>query len=446
MRPTTTRLALSAVLVPTLLALAAPAALAAAPAGGLASASRVAASLNAAPLAIPLAAADPTEPPLPVPASVPPGPAAPAPAPDPVDGYARYRPQATCDPTPKPGAVYLLNLAIAAFGQGRSSGISRDCSVGGTSEHKEGRAFDWAVNVANPAQKAAGDAFVQWLTAVGPDGKVGYNARRLGVMHIIWNHYIWSNSSSGAAWRVYTADPPHTDHVHVSLSWAGAYQRTSWWTGVALPSDAEFRPYVRQVYSDLFGRTPDAGGLDTWTQALGDGVARVAVANAITGSREYRARLITGVYAQMLGRTPDPAGLESWLVQMDLGLTIPQMEAGFIASDEYYGRNGGTPAGWVRGLYRDVLGRGPGDEEIAAWTARLAAGVSRTAVAMGFVLSTERLTTVVDGYYRSLLGRTIDPVGQAGWVSAIQGGARTEAIIGGIVASDEYWGRAQARG
>jgi hypothetical protein len=475
MRPTTTRLALSAALVlPLLLATGAPDALADVPPDApeaSATAEPTAEPADAAPQAaeptaaaapraaepsalavapspddaLPLAAAEPLEPPLPVLGSVPPGPGSPAPAPDPVDGYARYRPQATCDPTPKPGTVYLLDLALSTYGQGRSSGISRGCSVGGTSEHKEGRAFDWAVNVANPAQKAAGDAFVQWLTAVGPDGKVGYNARRLGVMHVIWNHYIWSNSSSGAGWRVYTADPPHTDHVHVSLSWAGAYQRTSWWTGVALPSDAEFRPYVRQVYADLFHRVPDPTGLETWTQALGDGTDRVAVANAITGSREYRARLIAGVYAEMLGRSPEDAGLEAWLAQMQLGLTVPGLEAGFIASDEYYARNGGTPDGWVRGLYRDVLDRSAAEDEVGFWVGRLGAGASRQAVALGFVLSTERLTTVVEGYYQQLLDRGLDPVGRAGWVSAIQAGARTEAIIGGIVGSEEYFGRAQAR-
>ena len=27
---------------------------------------------------------------------------------------------------------------------------------------------------------------------------------------------------------------PHTDHIHFSFSWDGAYARTSWWTGKAL--------------------------------------------------------------------------------------------------------------------------------------------------------------------------------------------------------------------
>jgi Domain of unknown function (DUF4214) len=60
---------------------------------------------------------------------------------------------------------------------------------------------------------------------------------------------------------------------------------------------------------------------------------------------------------------------------------------------------------------------------------------------MGFLLSTERLTTVVNGYYVDLLGRGIDPTGQRTWVGILQRGGRDEAIIGGIIASAEYYGR-----
>lgn len=399
---------------------------------------------GAAAPAVVAAAEPPLPPPPPIPTALPAGPTAPAAVPDPVDSYPRYHGQSTCDPTAKPGAVYLVNLAIGYYGKGHLAGIGRNCSIGGMSEHKEGRAFDWALDSAVPDQKAAGDAFVQWLTAVGPDGKTGYNARRLGVMYVIWNRYIWVNTRNGATWQEYTGPVPHTDHVHVSLSWAGAYERTSWWTGVALPGEAEFEPYVRQVYADLFGRVPDAGGMRTWTQALADGVARGAVANAITRSAEYRTRLIAGVYQEFLGRNPDRGGSAFWLDAMGHGMSIPIMEAGFIGSGEYYQAAGGTDAAWVRRLYRDVLHRSPADAEVQWWVDALDSGRTRHQVAVGFVLSTERLSAVVDGYYGLLLGRGLDPSGKATWVTAIQRGARTEAIIAGIVSSQEYWGRANA--
>lgn len=363
--------------------------------------------------------------------------------PHPVDAYVPYQGQSTCDPTVKPGAKYVIDMLLAHYKIGRNAGIARGCTVGGTSEHKEGRAVDWAVNVANPAQKAAGDAFVAWLTAVGPDGKVAYNARRLGVMYVIWNKRIWNNSSASSGWKPYTGAQPHTDHVHISLSWNGAYQRTSWWTGTALPTEATTRRYVALVYGHLFNRQVDPSGLTTWTTALTSGVPRTAVADSITSSTEYRSGLINGAYREFLGRSAEPAGLAGWLQHMVRGSTIQTMESGFLASPEYYGKAGSTDAGWVQMLYRHVLSREAAPAEIQGWVDRLSQGTSRQAVAMGFLISTERLTTVVDGYYQHLLGRGIDPAGQRTWVSSIQNGVRTEQIIASIVASAEYYLKAE---
>jgi len=125
---------------------------------------------------------------------------------------------------------------------------------------------------------------------------------------------------------------------------------------------------------------------------------------------------------------------------MSSGWTISQMESGFIASPEYYAQAGSTDAGWVTKLYTDVLGRPSGAGEVAEWTQKLDAGAPRDQVAMGFLLSTEHLTTVVNGHYLHLLHRGIDPTGLNTWVGILQGNGRDEAIIGGIIASDEYWG------
>jgi hypothetical protein len=209
--------------------------------------------------------------------------------------------------------------------------------------------------------------------------------------------------------------------------------------GVAKAGVDPVQGYVQRVYGSLFDRSPDPSGLATWTTALNSGTARIAVANAITYSTEYRAKLITGSYDHYLKRSPDSVGLSYWLGAMGKGWTVSQMEFGFIASDEYYAQAGSTSDGWVTKLYADVLGRSAAPTEIAHWTAQLRDGARRDQVAMGFLLSTERLSTVVDGYYQHLLGRGIDPTGQATWVGILQAGGRDEAIIGGIIASDEYY-------
>jgi len=205
------------------------------------------------------------------------------------------------------------------------------------------------------------------------------------------------------------------------------------------PQRAGVEAYVSAVYLDLFSRGVDPIGLAGWTAALTTGTPRVAVANGITYSDEYRMRLITGSYNRFLGRDPDPQGLQGWLGVMGRGVTIQQMESGFIASPEYYANSGGTDQGWITKLYQHVLNRGPSSADIQGWMGALQRGANREQVAMGFLLSSENLGTVVNDQYLNLLGRGIDPTGRQGWVAAIQGGHRLEEVIGGIIASDEYF-------
>lgn len=214
-------------------------------------------------------------------------------------------------------------------------------------------------------------------------------------------------------------------------------------TALRVPAAPPYYPvgsYVTAVYRDLFNRAPDPGGLATWTWALTHGSPYGAVANGITYSNEFRTRLIRAAYQDYLGRSPDAQGLANWLAAMRGGMRIQEMEAGFLASTEYYGRAGGTPQAWVVAMYGDVLGRTPGASEVTHWVTLLPT-IGRQRIALGFLLSTERLQTDVAGYYTWLLRRSLDPAGRTSWVRAIQAGHRVEEIIAGIIASAEYRGK-----
>ena len=134
-----------------------------------------------------------------------------------LDVVPAYQDQRSCDPAAKPGVEAYARMVLTTYRQGHSGGIVRGCGIGATSEHKEGRAFDWMLSVNNPAEKAAGDALTAWLTGKDAHGVVGGNARRLGVMYVIWNRRIWSTYRIADGWRPYTGSSPHTDHVHTQL-------------------------------------------------------------------------------------------------------------------------------------------------------------------------------------------------------------------------------------
>jgi peptidoglycan hydrolase-like protein with peptidoglycan-binding domain len=142
-----------------------------------------------------------------------------------IEGYASYVPQSTCGSAALPGVVGVRDMFLKAFPNTTSSGIMRACNVGGTSEHKEGRAWDWGVSVGNPSAQRGLD----WLLATDKYGNKHAMVRRLGIMYIIWNHHIWASYRVSEGWRTYSGSNPHTDHIHISFSWAGANKQTSFW-------------------------------------------------------------------------------------------------------------------------------------------------------------------------------------------------------------------------
>jgi peptidoglycan hydrolase-like protein with peptidoglycan-binding domain len=177
-----------------------------------------------------------------------------------------YVPQDSCDPVAKPGVIAFRALMLATYHRGTDGGIVRACADGATSEHKEGRAWDWMLNSHNPSEAATASAVLSWLTGPGPHGELGWNARRFGIMYIIWNGHIWGAYRASDGWRPYVGVSEHTDHIHFSFGWNGALKRTSWWTGKVAPVDYGPCPVGSAVAAPRyhgFNPTPCPGSGDT---------------------------------------------------------------------------------------------------------------------------------------------------------------------------------------
>jgi LysM repeat protein len=157
-----------------------------------------------------------------------------------VEDFAPYVGQRSCDPHAKPGVVAFQELVLSYWGHGGTYGITRSCNVGGQSEHKEGRAWDFKLNPDDYGDQVAGQRVIDWLLA-----NDAVMARRLGIMYIIWNERIWSTYQREDGWRPYSGPDNHTSHIHFSFSWAGAMKRTSWWTGAVAP--IEYGPCQKYI-------------------------------------------------------------------------------------------------------------------------------------------------------------------------------------------------------
>ena len=179
-----------------------------------------------------------------------------------IEGYARYQGQTSCDPAAKKGTLALRDLLLTRYPSTTSLGISRPCAIGGRSEHKEGRAFDWGTDLRDSRDRAAAADFLARLLATDAHGNRHALARRMGLMYVIWDHKIWSAYRADAGWRAYSGSSPHTDHVHLSLSWAGALGQTSFWSGDVVEGFAAAPTgggAAGSTFSAATTRTPSSG-------------------------------------------------------------------------------------------------------------------------------------------------------------------------------------------
>lgn len=157
----------------------------------------------------------------------------------PVEGYAPYQPQENCNPTAKAGTLALARWLQRQYPGTGSLGISRACGHGGVSEHKEGRAFDWKVDVTSSRDRGYVQDFLSRALATDKDGNEAALARRMGIMYILWNDKSWASyrgfakadyrNSACRSLKKCSATLRHRDHVHISLSRAGARGDTSWY-------------------------------------------------------------------------------------------------------------------------------------------------------------------------------------------------------------------------
>ncbi|MGH2806791.1 MAG: hypothetical protein ACRDKT_05910, partial [Actinomycetota bacterium] len=157
-----------------------------------------------------------------------------------IDMPAGYDGQRKCDPDAEPGVLAFRRIVLKRFPWTGPGGIGRACSIGGQSEHKEGRAWDWMVRVGVGRERRAAESIIKWLRREDAYGNDAAMARRLGIMYVIWNRKFWSPSWGWSTYCVQRkrgcVDPddgdlkqPHTDHVHFSFTWAGARKQTTYW-------------------------------------------------------------------------------------------------------------------------------------------------------------------------------------------------------------------------
>jgi serralysin len=124
--------------------------------------------------------------------------------------------------------------------------------------------------------------------------------------------------------------------------------------------------------------------------------ADVALAFDVDGSAGEAYRL----YQAAFSRAPDEAGLGFWIAFLDAGVSLRDVAAGFINSDEFRALHGsGTSTDYtaiVTSFYENGLGRAPEAAGLAHWVNILATGQDTLAgVLVGFSESDENYSQLI---------------------------------------------------
>jgi hypothetical protein len=221
-----------------------------------------------------------------------------------IDDPATYEGQTICSPETKPGVAAFRDLVLRTYPDTGAGSVGRSCSVGGRSEHKEGRAWDWGVRKTVPAERAAAEDLLDWLLRTDRFANTRAIARRAGIMYLIWDRRIWFPSSGWQTYCVQRGDGchapdggglrhPHTDHIHFSFSWPGARGTTTFWHK------------DRSFVSSIDGH-PNGPGY--WLAGRNGGVRAY-------GSAGYYGSALTGhVMRPVVDMTVTPTGAGYWAV------------------------------------------------------------------------------------------------------------------------------------
>jgi hypothetical protein len=227
-----------------------------------------------------------------------------------LDARTPYTAQVSCDPRAKPGVTAFAALMTARYKTG-SVGKFRPCQ-GYTSEHYDGRAMDWMLNVNNANQKAIANSVTAWLSRNN-----GAMARRFGINYIIWNKKMWREYRPEQGWTAYTGSSPHTDHIHFSFAWDGAMKRTSWWTGKATTVadlgpcrvyGGQYAPLYTKVRTAPCPRLLGAPGSIYKVATYGQTTSQIAIAQRRLGvapaNGKFGSTTFSKVVAWQKGRVP----------------------------------------------------------------------------------------------------------------------------------------------
>jgi thermitase len=145
--------------------------------------------------------------------------------------------------------------------------------------------------------------------------------------------------------------------------------------------------------------------------------------------------------------TPSPAQSDGAVLAQTATLSNDDARSILLGSDAYFQRNGGTPRGFLRGLYRDVLGKRLDFASQARWLKAMRRGVGRQQVARAVLNMPQAQRLKVAGWLLNDLAASVTPASLvnrpdvAGWAGLLVAGQADADVRAAILGSASFWAR-----
>jgi tRNA (mo5U34)-methyltransferase len=165
--------------------------------------------------------------------------------------------------------------------------------------------------------------------------------------------------------------------------------------------------WVQRLYACLLSPEAVPTGTEGRMRKLfaDDQPYRQAVVDQLLSSTEYRMRRFGSFYTTYLGRVPSSPEVGYWLGTVLRGATLESVQAEFLASEEYFNREGGTNGQWLDGLYRQAQQKASVSERAVYLESLEGRTATRLEIATAFLKSLAYREWLVQSICNAYLGR-----------------------------------------
>ncbi len=159
--------------------------------------------------------------------------------------------------------------------------------------------------------------------------------------------------------------------------------------------------FVKQLYSDLLAREATESEISYWVNAIdSNSLSASKVTSLFTESQEYQQMVvpIARLYYTLFGRMPDAQGLDYWVKDYQNGFSLDEIIHGFLRSQEFQQIYQGADSNslFLDTLYQRAFGRTADSQGKQYWLEQMDKGMDRVGIVKQFAASAELIQKTDD--------------------------------------------------